>query len=171
MQTSRLFAAAALTAALAGCVAPAPYRMTTQFNDDDFQPWASSGPATLQGQAFLKTVGGDVKTCAGEAVMLIPGTQFDREMIQAERAGHSDAANVPPSWGKYAKHVTCDAQGNFVFDDLVAREWIVETIVQWGIPTGSVLFPVDKQGGVLNQTVSLRPGLNRTVLSAADEVH
>jgi hypothetical protein len=141
-----------------------------QFADEDFRPWAAAGPATLQGQAFLKTVGGDVKTCAGAKVTLIPATDYDRELTHAERTGHRDVTNLPAAWGHYVKVTTCDAQGNFEFDGLAPRAWIVETVVHWGIPTGSMLFPVDVQGGTLNQEVSLRPGVNKTILSSSDEL-
>ncbi len=155
---------------IAGCVAPTPYHLTTPFAEGDFQPWAGSGPATLQGQAFLKTVGGDVKTCAGAVVVLIPANAYDRELIQAEKAGYSDVEGAPQTWARYAHQTRYDAQGNFLFADVPALTRIIETSVSWGIPTESMLVPIDKQGGVLNQEVSLRPGINRAILTAEDEV-
>jgi hypothetical protein len=64
-----------LLIALAGCaVGPVPSRqavsMTVPFSEADFQPWAGTGGASIRGQAFLKTVGGDAKTCAGQEIGL-----------------------------------------------------------------------------------------------------
>jgi hypothetical protein len=63
---------------LAGGVQPRPpYALRTPFLDSDFRPWSKPGPAAISGQAFLRTVGGDVKTCAGQDVSLMPGTQYN----------------------------------------------------------------------------------------------
>ena len=63
---------------LAGCVqSRPPYALRTPFLDSDFRPWSKPGPAAISGQAFLRTVGGDVKTCAGQDVSLMPGTQYN----------------------------------------------------------------------------------------------
>ena len=60
------------TVGLMGCMTPMPYEFTTPFSETDFGPWVGGGPANLKGQAFLRTVGGDVKTCAGAMVILFP---------------------------------------------------------------------------------------------------
>jgi len=61
--------------ALVGCHAtpPAqPISIDVPFSDAEFASWAGTGNANIGGQAFLKTLGGDVKTCAGQDVSLIP---------------------------------------------------------------------------------------------------
>lgn len=157
----------AWVAGLAACARP-PYQIKTPFVEQDFQAWNGEGPAALSGQAFLKTVGGEVKTCAGATVVLFPANSYGREMIEAERSGRSRVANVDPRAAKYIRSAICDAQGNFAFSGLPTGAWFVETEVSWGIPTGSMLFPVDEQGGVLVQEERLVPGSNRAILTAAD---
>jgi hypothetical protein len=69
--------------------------MTTPFNEGDFQPWAGAGPATLHGQAFFKTVGGDVKTCAGSGVFLMPANPYGEGLATADSKGFNDANSDP----------------------------------------------------------------------------
>jgi len=147
------------------CAQNSTYRIQTTFSGQDFQPWAGSGPAKLHGQAFLRTVGGDVKTCAGARVILAPANAFDRELIQADQAGYGVVANGDPRAGRYFRAVTCDAQGNFSFTGLPALPWVIETEVTWSIPNGGVLIPDQKEGGILTQEVNLAPGDNQAILS------
>lgn len=156
-----------LLAALAGC-APAPHLMNTPFSDAAFAPWAGSGPSSLTGQAFLKTVGGDVKTCAGERVTLIPANTYDNEWVGAASAGHS--THLPPYVGRYFRTTRCDADGRFGFTGLPARRWFVLTVVTWGVPNGNEFFnTTDTQGGELLRAIDLRPGANQVLLTSADE--
>lgn len=46
--------------------------ITAAIDSNQSAPFTASGPANFHGQAFLKTVGGEIKTCAGEDVVLIP---------------------------------------------------------------------------------------------------
>lgn len=61
--------------ALSGCAAQ-PYTIQTPFNDAEMAWSQSPGTAAIKGQGFLKTVGGDVKTCAGNVVSLVPDTPY-----------------------------------------------------------------------------------------------
>src|SRR5690242_9628440 len=115
MNRGSIVAALAVSAGLlTGCVPPSPpYQITTPFSETDFKAWDGAGPATLQGQAFLKTVGGDVKTCAGEAVSLMPATAYNTEIVNALRAGREHMANRTQRGDKYVLETQCDAQGHF----------------------------------------------------------
>jgi hypothetical protein len=171
MRSGKAFAAFSVSAVLlSGCVPPTPpYQITAPFSEADFKPWDGSGPATLQGQAFLKTVGGDVKTCAGEKVSLMPATAYNREIVNALRAGREHMANRSASGDKYVLDTQCDAQGHFAFANVQAREWFVWTSVTWGVPTGNSYYPIETEGGRLIKQVNLKPGLNSAIVSSADE--
>ena len=158
------FAIALTLLALCGCAAP-PARQMTPFVEADFAPWLGEGPATLRGQAFLKTVGGDVKTCAGEAVALLPANAYDREVVENIQSGRGVAPGVVQQTSGYVRITTCDAQGNFSFTDLPTRDWFVVTRVAWGVPTGSILVPMDTQGGDVVRFVSLRAGDNQVIIA------
>jgi len=174
----------------AGIATPAfalpPYQMTTLFSVQDFQPWAGSGPANLHGQAFLKTVGGDVKTCAGEPVILMPDNPYSEEMVSADAKGFPDA-NVDPRVTSYLRRTICDAHGNFAFFNLPVGGWYIDTKVTWEIPhieqpgerpgpLTSLLLGIpppptnDQQGGELRKSIRLEPGENQAFLIGADEV-
>jgi hypothetical protein len=156
-------------------------RLQTAFSPADFAPWSGAGPATLHGQAFLRTVGGDVKTCAGSDVLLLPATPYVDEMIAKGAAGEKADSRAL----SLIRHTICDAQGNFSFAGLPAQRWYVLTKVTWGIPhieypgerpglIGSLLLGIpsppltDEQGGELLQAVALQPGENQAFLTDRD---
>jgi len=161
-----------LSIALVGCVAAcAPPRqlvsITTPFSDADFQPWAGTGNASVRGQAFLKTVGGDVKTCAGQQVLLIPDNAYSREMISVASANRGDPPNLDGRVSLYSRSEICDAQGGFSFDNMKPNKWIVLSKVTWGAASQ---YGVNQQGGVLEKRIDAHPGDNRLILSDADYI-
>jgi hypothetical protein len=145
--------------------------------------FAASGPANLHGQAFLKTLGGDVKTCAGEDVFLLPGMSYFDEAIEKTKSGIDTSTDQRAV--ALLRHTLCDAQGNFSFSDLPATRWYVLTQVRWGVPhieqpgerpglIGTLLGmhgppDVDQQGGELLQAIELHPGDNQVFLTSRDE--
>jgi hypothetical protein len=158
--------------------------MNVPFIVGELAPWAGNGPANLRGQAFLKTVGGDVKTCAGERVLLLPGIPYVDELFEKAKGGIS--ASPDPQLMSYVRSTICDAQGNFSFAQLPAQRWYVVTRVTWGVPhveaPGSQPGPLtslllgiraapatDQQGGELQQAVVLSPGENQAFLTFRDE--
>ncbi len=154
------------------------------FDAAQAERFAGVGPANLHGQAFLKTVGGDVKTCAGEDVALMPATPYFDEMIENVNNGidiHLDQRAV-----SLLRRTICDAQGNFSFSGLPTQKWYVLTKVTWGVPhieepgerpglIASLLLGIharpatDEQGGELLQTIDLHPGDNQVFLTSRDE--
>lgn len=147
--------------ALVGCVRPAPpFVIGVQYNDADFAPFKGPGPATLHGQAFMKTVGGDVKTCAGNAVYLMPVNWYNNEILNS---GAQSFANRDDRADAYTLHTVCDSQGNFTFEHIAAKSWWVLTDVTWGVPNN--YGGIDPQGGMMKQVVILHDGDNSTVLS------
>ncbi|HSM95199.1 MAG TPA: hypothetical protein VLT91_04085 [Rhizomicrobium sp.] len=155
---------------LAGCAQlapPPPYEMQTPFNRADFTAWMGAGPGDIKGQAFMKTVGGDVKTCAGNPVYLLPDNAFDRELVTAIRLGRKpDVGRIfnGEAAGSGRKSI-CDASGNFSFESLPVGSWIVIAQVQWGVPNQ---YFVEQQGGALLETVSVSKGTTKVYLTDAD---
>jgi hypothetical protein len=138
--------------------------LVSLYNDTDFKPYSGAGPATLNGQAFLKTVGGDVKTCAGNQVLLVPATAYMDEVIVHTRAGQT-LTNKDPRATQFTRVGTCDASGKFVFNQIPPRKWYIVVKVTWGIPTE---YGIDSQGGEMMQAVDLKPGVNETILTDKD---
>jgi len=152
-------------------------------DEPQISAYAGAGPANLRGQAFLKTVGGDVKTCAGEEVLLMPVLPYFDNMIANASSGQKDLQIDQHAMSLMRKSM-CDAQGNFAFTGLPAKKWYVVTLVTWGVPhieqpgerpglIGLLLGfhgppDIDKQGGGLLQTIDLHPGDNQTFLTDRD---
>lgn len=128
---------------------PPPIPMQTKFRSEDHQAYLQPGTNTIQGQGFLRQQGGNVVTCAGEAVFVVPATPFFREIVAHFRAGNDPQLNQGPdpdaaqAIAQVLKQSQCDAQGNFVFHDLPTGNWLIATQVQWkigyGIPQGGSL--------------------------------
>jgi hypothetical protein len=57
-------------------------KLAQQFREDDFASFENPGNASLRGQAFMKTRGGDVKLGAGSTVILIPTTPYTTEIFE-----------------------------------------------------------------------------------------
>ena len=165
------------------CVVSDPESMNAQYRDADFLSYAGKGAAKLHGQAFLRTVGGDVKTCAGSKVLLVPGNAYGDEVITQERAGLT--AKADSRFIARIRESICDAQGNFTFASVPAGRWYVSTVVTWGVPhieqpgesagpITSAIFGIapppktDEQGGELIQPVSLEAGDNQAYLTDRD---
>jgi hypothetical protein len=166
--------------------AQTPYQPVIPFIEQDFQPFAGTGDATLRGQAFLRTVGGDVRTCAGSDVFLIPDNPYMEDLTAAEDRGVRNAS-IDPRAQTFRRRSTCDAQGNFHFSGVPKGSWIVVARVTWSIPhieqggerpgpLTSLLLGIrpapefDNQGGELRKFVELRSGDNEAILSGEDEV-
>lgn len=134
----------------AGVVAP--------FSASDFSAYVGEGPATLEGQAFLRTRGGELRYCAGESVLLAPGTQYDIDVITAFAFGRNVALKRAGPAAQYWRESVCDAQGKFQFDGLPVGSWIVITDVRYWV-AGS------EQGGVMGKKVNLRAGRNSVIMN------
>jgi len=156
---------------LASCAAsppPQPISIDVPFSDAGFASWAGTGNANIQGQAFLKTLGGDVKTCAGHDVSLIPDNAYSQAMLFAIRqSGGILPPNVDPRVDGYMRTEKCDAQGNFSFNNIRSNKWLVLTRVLWFAPSE---YGLNQQGGVLRRSITASPGENRMILTGADEI-
>jgi len=151
---------------LAGCAAapPPPYTMTTPFRDADFGAYSGIGRGSVHGQAFLKTEGGDVKTCAGNPVKLVPATAYNEEKIQ-HAFGATLAQGAPDEAKKYTKLSICDAEGKFTFEGVPKGTWYILAMVTWKAPSSDGLLP---QGGPLVQKVEVNAGIVQAILTDAD---
>ena len=169
-----VFCIAAAGFVLVGCAgnspAPPPQRMsmTVPYSDADFGSWAGIGNADIQGQAFLKTVGGDVKTCAGQNVVLAPDNSYSRELLMVMVVTNGKVpTNADNRATRYMRLETCDSQGAFSFKNLKPNKWIILTKVLWAAPIG---YSLKQQGGIIEKSITAAPGENRMILTDADAV-
>lgn len=128
----------------------------------------AKGSGAIEGQAFMRQAGGDVVTCAGEEVTLIPATEYQKERmaiiygsVQGGRRT-SSIGDMPPTRDPRAtqleKKTVCDAEGDFVFSNLAAGEYYVTSRVLWS--SGQYVT----EGGLLASYVKLSPGERKRVL-------
>lgn len=143
----------------------APVYTVGETTQADYAPWAGKGDASLQGQGFLTTNGGDVKTCAGQEVRAIPANAADVGLITAISEGDRLILADPkfPNLSHVnTRRTVCNAQGNFEFDNLPPQSWIIETRVVWEVPND--YGGVTTEGGPLVETVHLTAGTNKIIL-------
>ena len=131
--------------ALAAC--EAPQNRTTAYSAAEYARYAGSGTARITGQAFLKTVGGDVKYAAGNRVWLHPVTSMTTQWYEkAIKAGHPLKA-ADDRMMQHSKMVLGDGSGNFEFGSLPAGDYYVVSQVSWGVPNG---FFLNQTGGAVH---------------------
>lgn len=147
-----------------GCASEPAYQILTPFHDDDFAIWKQAGPYTVSGQAFYKMPGGQVVTCAGESVSLMPLTGYNMELSKLLESGKGVPANYERRAHKFDKKAMCDGSGRFSFEGLPALNWLLITRVTWQ-ENGTFSFvpylggPTDK-GGWLFQEIQIESANN-----------
>jgi hypothetical protein len=172
---SRIFCI--IAAVLAGCASttpsppPKPATMFLPFSEADFAAWGGSGNADIRGQALLTTLGGDVKTCAGESVVLIPDNSYGRDFFETLLANKGQLpSNMDPRLDAYMRAGKCDGQGVFLFRNVKPNRWLIFTRVIWFAPSfsASAGYGLSEQGGVLKKSIVASLGENQVILSGAD---
>lgn len=176
-QVKKSISAAAALACLSACasLAPPPPRqvnLTSSFNPAEVAWFNSTGTASISGQAFFQTRGGQPRTCAGLEVSLQPRSTYGDERLTA-LYGNTSAGAIPalasrvqfiPDDAAYKaarKTSVCDAQGNFSFTNLPAGDYVLVAAVIWTIPGQEFAPP---QGGPLMKSVTLSEGESERVI-------
>ncbi len=132
-----------------------------------------NGSNIIQGNALLRTVIGEVRTCAGYEARITTVTPYSTERVRiiygTESQGYRDAygANLEfdPKNDHYdavaGRRTTCDSAGNFEFRNVADGEYFIITQVIWQIPGQYV---ATTQGGVLMMKVSVSGGETKRVV-------
>lgn len=152
----------------AGCASEPAYQILTPFHADDFRLWTQPGPYTVIGQAALKQPGGEVITCAGERVTLMPLTGYNMELSKLLESGKGIPPNYERRARRYDKQAMCDADGKFAFTGLPALNWLLVTRVSWQEDGMFSFVPfvedTGTKGGWLFQEIEIKgSGLGATV--------
>jgi hypothetical protein len=109
----------------------------------------------ITGQAFLKTVGGDVKYGAGNTVALHPVTSLTTEWYDKAIVQGIPLVTGNPHTDDYRKLTTGDGEGRFEFDNLPAGDYYVTCAINWGVPSELGIVPT---GGIAYARVTVRNG-------------
>jgi hypothetical protein len=144
---------------LSGCVKmPKPVALPV-FPQSEYDALKLTGKETLSGQAFLKTMGGDVKVAAGSQVVLMPKTSYTDFQFATCMMVRCEQEDMRAA--KFEKVTTADAEGKFEFDDIAAGEYYIQTIVTWMRPSSSGLR---QEGGALMSKATVKPGAKNSVM-------
>lgn len=143
---------------LSGC-ATTPKPINTPFNEADLLPYANPGTATITGNAFMKTMGGDVKFAAGNELRLVPLTPYMQERFQKAVLNQERIENPNPAMDKYVRRTIVDGHGNFQFKSVPAGEYVILTNIYWQIPnTNSFGAKMQATGGIAYAIVKVANG-------------
>ena len=160
---------------MTGCatVPPTDVPISSKFSKSDVAWFNSAGTGKLEGSAFLRTRGGEIRTCAGYEVQLLPYSSYAAERMKfiygSETSGHLVGPRRAwkfnpdePDFYEFFKKTVCDANGEFEFKDLPAGDYYTTAKVTWDI--GKVF----DEGGVLMRKVSIVANATETVSLTAN---
>lgn len=144
--------------AVTSCTLPQPLvqprPLSVQGRPEEYVAFLQGGAGEIAGQAFLTTVGGDVKLAAGRLVTLDPATPVAREWFRRFGASVDGFAAPPPDSLviRARRTTTANAEGRFRFTNLAPGSYIVRTVVSWMVP--GTINPM--QGGVVAKLVEVQ---------------
>jgi hypothetical protein len=132
-------AAISLALLLCGCITnptarPSRHSMQTVFIPETHDAFMKEGTSTVSGQAFVKTMGGDVKHGAGNEVFLYPSTPYSLEWLEHAALQGEEVANLDPRFGNYSRRQIGDAEGRFRFERIPPGKYLILCLIQWEVP-------------------------------------
>ena len=146
--------AAIFTLGILGVLNP-PYYMRTV--EDALIPTdegllISQGSGSAYGQAFLKTVGGDVKYAAGSVVFLCREKLREQFEQEAKRVllGRQESIG---EFTRTCRRMKADAEGRFEFDDLGLGDYFIATVITWGTFSAEYMIT---NGGWATESFAIR---------------
>jgi len=146
--------------------------LVNDFNKEDAQYVLSEGDNTITGQSFLKTRGGEVKTCSGSRVSLVPVNDYSTERMRhiygSNFSGYTsyynakkiEFSNNNPGYFRLKRDTVCDAQGNFEFKNVPDGSYYITTSVVWEVPNQ---YSTSFEGGALMKKVTVSGGEEKKV--------
>jgi hypothetical protein len=138
---------------LAGC-ATSPIQRTAVYNPAEYAPYAHPGNGRIIGQAFMETVGGDVKYAAGNPVILHPVTSYTTEWFEKTIVQGLKLTQGDPRGNQYVMQTTANAEGRFAFEHLPAGQYYLTCPIIWGVPGPS---GIESTGGIAYAKVTVPP--------------
>ncbi|MFN0149619.1 MAG: carboxypeptidase-like regulatory domain-containing protein [bacterium] len=157
-------ATVALSLTLAGCFTQmrGPAARTMWFREEEYDPYRVPGDASIEGQAFLKTRGGDVKYGAGNEVVLNPATSYssewyDRSVVRGEALEAPDLRAT-----SFVRTMIADGEGRFRFENLTPGDYYLACRIVWEVP-GSA-FSQNYTGGIAHAEAHVDSGKTTKVI-------
>ncbi len=111
---------------------------------DEYAGKLKSGTATITGEAFATTRGGDVKYASGRVVHLDKVTSYSTELLQKLRhhgtfsvEKEQDTVEIDPQMLSQRRNMLANSVGRFRFANLAAGEYYVSCYISWMVRDGS----------------------------------
>lgn len=145
--------------------APAPSNRAIECEPEAWAPFDAAGTGTVEGQAFLRTRGGDVRVGAGSPVLLVPAVRCVYEWWASGGTIWAQRAALPFDAGfrAHLRNTTADAEGRFKFTGLPAGRYFARSQVVWEVPDANA-FTNDLQGGIVGGEFSVNEGATTTAI-------
>lgn len=161
MKYTNIILAIAFTSGLAGCATqPAPQFTPLAFNEAEYAALPKTGTGVVRGQAFGKTVGGDVKKGAGESVAIWPATSYGTQRYEEQvLRGNLSSVSEDPRYSNYVLVKTTDGDGKFEFVNVPPGTYYVVSKVTWSVVRATSFGPITNlQGGVVAKKIDVKDG-------------
>lgn len=161
---------------LALALAAAPVSVEAAFDPAEVAWFAEPGANTIRGNALLRTVGGDVVTCAGLPANLVPVSGYAAERFRLmygagaqsgflAASSRFEFASIDPEYERQTRTIRCDSEGNFTFASLPDGEYFVTALVTWQVPGRWRVMT--REGGYLMQRLRVAGGETREIVLTA----
>ena len=124
--------AVVLLTLVAGCAV----QRQARFDPEECASYERPGTATVSGQAFLKTRGGDVKYGAGNTVELRPVTTYSVEWYRTVVVSGRGLAPGDSRENAFVRSATADGEGRFRLEGLPGDKYYVTCNIIWETATG-----------------------------------
>ena len=124
---------------------------------DEYKTLPVKGSATIRGQAFIKTKGGDLKFAGGKEVLLNPVTSYSLQWWETAYLNNKLMEDPDSKIYDYIKKQIADGSGKFEFNKVPAGEYIIATKVTWQTSPGDSGSMV-RQGGHVAKRIVVKDG-------------
>lgn len=124
--------------------------------------YAGEGSGAVEGQAFMRTLGGEVRYAAGCTVYLWPKTAHLEEAADGLCRGLN--VNISPDTMPAQRTTVASAEGRFRFKGLPAGTYLALTKIEWVVPSG---FGSSTTGGWVAAPVEVPAGATVEVVVAS----
>lgn len=121
-------------------------------------PPIDSGTATITGQAFMKTRGGDVKYAAGVEICLMPVTSYSNQWYDESYLVSKPITQYDSRYRQYIGTTMGDGEGRFEFVDVPAGDYYLSASIVWEYVSGGRYPSLVPTGGVVAKKVSVEDG-------------
>lgn len=153
---------------LSACSATSKTQVIERINfpANEYEALNKTGNATISGQLFMKTRGGDIKYGAGSTVWLNPKTSYSDQWysvtvsnrFQVEGFGVKKLSAADSRAAEYIIHTQADGFGNFTFNNVPSGEYYLVSGITWEAPGGSL------QGGFVVKIISVKDDDNIRIM-------